>query len=342
MGILSWLGLSRLPGEPTELPWASPWSSGDLTKVVWSDIFDAPFTPLSRGEALSIPAVSKARNLLVSSIAKYPLVALKGEAQVVDQPTFLYRTDTPVSPFQRMVATVDDMFFDGRALWGVERGADDQITDAAWIPRNEWEVHDGKILVKDRPVDEKDVLYFQGNSEGLLNIASRTLRGAISVEQSWTQRAQTPLPGIEVRVTDKDVRYTQKELDSYKAQWVAAHMANQPAVGVSPYGIEVVDHGSTETTLFVEGRNAVRLDVGAFASIPSQLMDSTLSQSSLTYSTQEGARNRFFEETLPFWMGPIEQRLSQDDVVPRGQRVRFDMSDATAPTPSPTGPLEAD
>jgi len=42
------------------------------------------------------------------------------------------------------------------------------------------------------------------------------------------------------------------------------------------------------------------------------------------------------------WFEPIEARLSQDDVVPRGQRVRFDRGDIAAPTPSPTGPTVED
>ncbi len=71
-------------------------------------------------------------------------------------------------------------------------------------------------------------------------------------------------------------------------------------------------------------------------------MDASLSTASLTYSTQEGQRNEFADFTLPYWMEPIQQRLSLDDVVPSGIRIRFDMSDLFTTTPSPTSPPAED
>jgi phage portal protein BeeE len=71
-------------------------------------------------------------------------------------------------------------------------------------------------------------------------------------------------------------------------------------------------------------------------------MDASLSTASLTYSTQEGQRNEFADFTLPYWLEPIQQRLSLDDVVPSGQRVRFDLTDLYTTTPSPTGTITED
>ena len=71
-------------------------------------------------------------------------------------------------------------------------------------------------------------------------------------------------------------------------------------------------------------------------------MDASLSTASLTYSTQEGQRNEFADFTLPYWIEPIQQRLSLDDVVPAGQRVRFDLSDLYTNPPTPTSPEVAD
>ncbi len=67
-------------------------------------------------------------------------------------------------------------------------------------------------------------------------------------------------------------------------------------------------------------------------------MDASLSTASLTYSTQEGQRNEFADFTLPYWMEPIQQRLSMDDVVLPGERVRFDLTELFTVPNSPNGP----
>jgi phage portal protein BeeE len=100
--------------------------------------------------------------------------------------------------------------------------------------------------------------------------------------------------------------------------------------------------GQAEPSLLIEGRNFLRIDIGAFLGIPASLMDASLSTASLTYSTSEGQRNEFADFTLPYWLEPIQHRLSLDDVVPTGQRVRFDLSDLLTTTPSPTGPPTED
>jgi hypothetical protein len=98
--------------------------------------------------------------------------------------------------------------------------------------------------------------------------------------------------------------------------------------------------GESASSYLVEARNAVRLDVANMTGLPAASLDGSLSTASLTYSTQEGARTEL-ADALRGWTDPISARLSQDDVVPRGQRVRFDVTDLATPTPTATGiPVE--
>ena len=94
--------------------------------------------------------------------------------------------------------------------------------------------------------------------------------------------------------------------------------------------------------MFIEARNSLRIDVGGILGIPASLMDASLSTASLTYSTQEGQRNELADMCLPYWQDPLAQRLSMDDVVPRGQRTRFDLADYLTVTPSATGSVVND
>jgi hypothetical protein len=71
-------------------------------------------------------------------------------------------------------------------------------------------------------------------------------------------------------------------------------------------------------------------------------MDASLSTASLTYSTQEGQRNEFADFTVPYWTEPIQHRLSLDDVLPQGQRIRFDLSDLYTNPQNPISPIVED
>lgn len=344
MGIFDRLGLSRSRLDKLEglltLGMRSPWAEGSLSAIMWADLIGreaADALPLTREEAMGIPAVAKARNLLVSTIANFPLRALRLDPSTkvdtdvteAEQP-WLYRTNGIVSPHERMAWTVDDLVFHGCSLWVVERGSagpDENrrapIVAAERILPQDWTVTEGHILVNEQDVPQDSIILFNPPFEGLLNIANRTLRGARDTEEAWVGRMRNPIPLIELRITD-DLEYSQEEVDAYVKAWALARRQENGAVNFTPPGMELVTHGEVKHELFAESRNAIRTDIGSFLNIRAAMLDGTTGIDSLTYTTKDGERNLFYELDLPFWTAPIEATLSQDDIVPRGQRVRFD------------------
>lgn len=352
MGLFDRLGLTRQRFDDLssviELNAASPWrdDQGTLSQILLEDLVGQELLdalPISREAAIRIPAVSKARNLLVSTISRFPLLGLTGDDPLAQQPSFLYRTDSEVSPRERMAWTVDSMIFDGVALWATERGAADGDSDrrpilaAEWVPPKLWKITDGRVLINDRPVDDDEYILFNPPFEGLLNVGNRTLRGARDTELAWTARIKNPIFLTELRITD-DSNLTQEEADAWAAAWLKKHTAGEPSFGMTPPGAQIETHGEEngDSSMFLESRNAVRTDVGSFLNIRAAMLDGTTGVDSLTYTTKEGERNAFYEFDLPFWTGPIEDALSSDKVVPRGQRIRFDMYEAFN-NPTPTG-----
>lgn len=357
MGFLDFLRGNSVAYSPVAVPVSpgtatgviSPWATGELSKIVWSDIFGMQGASVTRTEALSIPGVFKARATLTSLIADKPLKAYRGDVELVNQPTFLYRTDGGVSPWQRMAATIDDLIFYGKSLWLVARAADGSITEAQRWPIEWWEITpDGELRVQPNasspkvPLPEENAILIWGPSEGLLTLGVRTLRGAADIESTVAARARSPIPAAVLRETTSDADIQPEEAQELIASWVRARQDPNGAVAYLPYGIELEALGDTNTDLFTEARNASRIDIANFFNLPASLLDGSLSTASLTYSTQEGKRNEVFDYGLPYWIRPIEERLSQDDVVPRGQRVRFDFSALLTNPQNPTGPVTED
>lgn len=322
----------------------SPFAQGALESLVFADLLDTELLPVSRAEAMKVPSVVKARHLLVSYLAGVPLVALRGAARLpeADQPSFLYRTNGASTPWHRMAWTIDDLLFTGWSLWAVDRGADRTILDAVRVPPEWWSITpDNEIEINGAPVeDPSSVILFPGPAEGLLEYAASTIRAARNIEQAWAGRVRNPVPLVELhQVTDDAL--TEPEITDLLTTYTTARNDPDGAVVYTPNDIELKVHGEQASSYLVEARNAVRLDVANMTGLPANALDGSLSTASLTYTTQEGTRTEV-ADALRMWFEPIEARLSQDDVVPRGQRVRFDRTDLAAPVPSPTGPTVED
>jgi hypothetical protein len=315
--------------------------AGDLTRIVFDDLIglfeDATGAEcMTRAQAMSLPGVYRARGILLSLLADKPLHTWRGATMlpVEEQPTFLYSTPGILGPWQRMLRTIDDHIFYPYSLWltvrGAESGGRRPILSAVHCPYESWRVNElGLIELQNRDggwdiAQDDDVILIPGPSEGLLAYATRTLLGSRGLDEAWVDRARTPAPLTELHLTD-DTQLNDEETIATRDAWVEARRLGN-AVVVTPSNVEVKDHGKGETSLYVEGRNASRLDIAAFFNLPGSVLDASTATASLTYVTQEGNRSSLDDMSLPYWYRPIESRLSQDDIVPRGQSVRFDFS----------------
>lgn len=326
---------------------SSPWSTGSLTEFVYSDVFgDSTLYPPTRAQAMSLPAVVNGRSLIVGELAGRPLRAIRNGEAIPKQHAWLYRTSSELSPWHRMANTIDDLMFYGDSLWAVERGADKQITDALRLTRDRWRFDSNGVI--EVTVDgtswfnpaKSDVIYFPGAFEGLLTVASRTIRSYINLEAAWSNQAATPLPSIILAQRE------QGELDAEEVTKIVTQTAEarrNPNGGVMfvPFEYIATVEGVSDPQMLVEARNAVKLDVANFLGIDANMLDAALPKASLNYETQEGTQTAF-QNRLPYWTGPIEARLSMDDVCPRGQRIAFDFSTNPTEPGDDTGPYQED
>lgn len=355
LGTLAWLEsrpssspdptrLGSYRSNPLRMP--SPWQAenGVLEKLAWSDIFGTALPLITREQAMTIPGVARGRGILLSLIADKPLVGYIATARLDPQPRWLYRTPGWQGPWQRMARTLDDHLFNGVSLWETRRGAASAglkpILEAWHVPFDDWTVDEaGRVCLLDEdghfvPADEDEILIIPGASEGLLAYATRTLTGAVELEKSWSKRAASAIPMIDLHET------VQSGIDPDEAQevvdaWAAARASENGGIAYTPYSIEARALGQYSPDMFIEARNSARLDIAAFLQIPGSLLDASTATASLTYVTQEGQASSLDTLTVPYWAHPITDRLSQDDVVPIGQSVRFDWAAAYLEPPGP-------
>jgi hypothetical protein len=357
VALFDFMKLARYATEPQQAAtgFVSPMNPpNELTNVILSDVFGPqadvdPDSPVTRAEAMTVPALIRARGILMV-IASQPLVAYRGAERLQRQPGWLSRTDTAVSPQARIIASMDDLIFHGECLWFVARNSSGQVTDAVRIPIEKWRVTtSGEIeinLAPDKwaPVpDPRMVIHFRGFQEGVLKIGAPAIRAARDIQRSVAARARNPVPMLDLHVTD-DVELEPEEKATMRSEWAAALRTPDGSVAITPHNVEanVLGGDGSGNDFLTSARNNSRLDVANALQLPASLLEGSTSTASLTYSTSEGKRSELKDYGLSLWAGTFEHRLSLDDVSAPGTSIRFDFSDLTTTPDAGQGPARED
>lgn len=354
--------------DPFVMPVAlgSPWAPvSALESVVIEDVFGALAQPrpLSRAQAMRIPAVARARHIVAGTIARIDLRAYRGDdvepLSRADEPSWLAATDGPLSPFHRMLWTVDDLFHYGWSLWQVTVRAAASTGGFPLrmqrVPMGSWQLEPdtGRVLTYQadpqrpgawslQPAPARSVVLIPGPHEGLLAEGEHTLRHARDLQRAAHNAGKHPSAYLGLKQTTGSPLKRRSDdpdettVDTILADWRNAR--NNPEGGGVAWlgGVDVVELGTFDAHLLESGRNAAAVDVARHASIPADLIDASVTDTSLHYSTSRDNDRRAIDYGLGLYMGAISSRLTQDDVTPHGQRVAFDLErwlEGAAPAP---------
>lgn len=346
----------------------SPWAPDNhLASIVVEDILGVcrPGPP-TRAEAIRVPAVARARGIVCTTIARIELGAYRGDTRLdtTTEPTWLHAADGPMSPFHRMLWTADDLLFYGWSCWQVTaRETIDGVPDAGFPQRMErlrplvdwrFEPDTGRVLRSTpaggwRVANLREVVLIPGPHEGLLVEGAPAVSHARDLQRSAHNAARFPSAYLGLKQTSgAPLRRRSDDPDEVTVETVIRDWRNarlNPDGGGVAWlgGVEPVELGAFAEHLVTQGRNAADVDVARHAYIPADLIDATVPESSLHYSTSRDNDRRAIDYGLGAYMSALSGRLSQNDVTPRGQRIAFDLEQwlhGAAPLPgqTPTAP----
>ena len=332
------------PYAPTpEVGISSPWATSQLEAITWAGLLDANVFPVSRPEALSVPAVARARMMIAGTIARIPLVTLVRDVADDPQPSWCQRTDGLSSPFTRMLWTVDDLYFYGDSLWIGTRGADRFPLGLERVPYGAWSVDGDRNIVIPAELASRlapyCLVYIPGPHEGILSFGQRSIRAASIMDAAALDTARHPFR-VELHQTS-DAPMTDGDIDALIAKARSAMYENGGVLWTNQ-AVEARIHTFDPGALLIDGRNQAAVDVARVSGLPASLIDANTAGSSLTYETSTGRNREFLDYCLSTYMAAVTSRLSMDDVVPAGHRTAFDTSDFTGETPATTGPITDD
>lgn len=340
------------------IPLASPWSE-PLPSIVWRDLYgDTGAGVVTRGSAMRLGPIRRGRNFIVSTLSGLPLVSLGlGErvpapehyatrADYVDaltdfhagQPSWLYRSDDGASPQHRMAWTVDDLIFHPASLWERRIGSDRFPLDARRVNRERWTINsDNRVEIDGQVCSDEEVILIPGLTSGILVDGVDILRDARALAEIVRKRLRNPSPTLNLQQTGGEDLNTEERRELIEG-WATARAGENSGVAFSNRYIKPEEMGGQmDAQLMIEGRNASAVDQARLVGVSASKVDASGVNSTLTYETTQGRNQESVDFDLTLYTLPIEARLSMDDCVPRGRRVRFDRTDLTTKAPSPTG-----
>ena len=189
---------------------ASPWADREnLEAATWAHLLDLPddALPITRTQAMSVAAIARGRQLITGSIARLPLIGMRGTDPMDTQPPVLDQPEAGRPRFQTLTWAVDAMLFYGRAWLTVQTRSEDRPTKVWWVPEWETTLDDLGNLTHafGRPVQAADVIRIDGPTEGLLNFAAPRIHAARRLDAAALRAASNPVPAVELHQSIGDL-----------------------------------------------------------------------------------------------------------------------------------------
>jgi hypothetical protein len=305
----------------------------------------APFTVdgvppwFDRDAAMSLPTISRARNLIVTAVSALPFTLWtvdESRIPVVQQQipalSWMTRPDPDRTRQWLLAWTCDDLMFSEVAHWRVTRRYSSTFPAAFQrIPPGDLQQqNDGTYTYTDPDTGKRetvaggDIVEFLSPIEGLLSNGWRAISIALQLDQAADRFAGTEIPAgiLEEQETSEDM--TNEELTELAAEFSIARQMNTTAATNKHVRYRETPVDASKMQL-VEGRTYQALELSRLGNIPPYLVGAPAG-TGMTYLNGQQARQDLIDFAAGAYIGCIEQTLSGPNVTPRGQSIRLDQN----------------
>lgn len=307
------------------------WSSGTFEQV-----------------ALSLPTVSRARDLLASTISglefRQYIKQWNGteyEKIYVPNESWMENPD-PKVPRQFILAnTVTDLWMTGRAFWAVtsRNATDGRPMSFEWLPSANIQTPNqqgpqffgmpDEIEFNGIRLDPSEIITFLAPTTGLMYSGRRAVSIATHLDQ-YADRAATieTVPGY-LQQTSAGETMSGEELGDLAAQWAQARREGNVIGALNNY-VNFVEFDRDPLEVNAAQREYQALDLSRICSVPAYLVSAPTPGASMTYQNASQARQDLWLFGAHMLATAISSRISMNDVLSRGRYVEFDTDDLLA------------
>jgi phage portal protein BeeE len=294
-----------------------------------------------RAAAVSIPALSRSRDLLASVIGCMPLrmyneVWSEDEEEMsrkyIAPRSWLRRPDPTVNYNFLMSWTFDDLYFFGRAFWYItSRTADGYPASFTRLPAGSvtttdqagpvWFAPSSQVYFQGGEIDPANLVQFLSPTQGLVYSSQAAIETALKIQEARNRNASSSIPAGVLKQTGGEPLSAQ-ELADLAAAFNAARATNQTAA-LNEYLSYEPTTMSPDKMLLIESANYSALETGGrIGNVPPYLLG--ISTGSYAYTSSQNARMDLLFFGVKLYADAIAETLSMNNVLPNGTFIAFD------------------
>jgi len=293
----------------------------------------------ARNRAMSVPTVSRARDLMASVIGCMNLKMYNEiwngnemEKLPIAPRTWLRKID-PTLPNNFILSwTFDDLFFYGRAFWYItSRTADGYPASYTRLPAAMvqtldqsgpvWFAPSKQIIFQGGNLDPNDVVQFLSPIQGIVYQSTQAVATALQLEAARHRNSTSAIPAGILRQTGGEPLSAQ-ELADLAAAFNVARATNQTAA-LNEFVTYTETQTSPDKMLLIDSAEFQAMEMARLCNIPPYLAG--VSVGSYSYQSSAEARMDLWTFGVRAYADCIAGTLSGNNVLPNGTYVEFDV-----------------
>lgn len=290
--------------------------------------YEASTAKVSRRLAVQVPAVKRGRDLIAGTLGTIPMDLFDPAGQPSTFSDLLAQPERGIPRTVTFAKTVEDMLYEGVAWWlVVETGWHGYPTKVVRLEAGVDVVQQARSYTTkmghhgtaSRYDDDFDLIRFDSPNDPLLVAGARAIRTHIALDQAVNTYSNgkqpldyfTPADG-----TDPD----QDQIDEMLSLWDEARA--QHSTGWVPSGLKYTAAGwNPEQLQLAAQRDHASKELATLMGLQAERVN--VSTTSRVYSNIQQDRQEFVDFTLNTYAKPIAERLSMNDVTPRGYAAQW-------------------
>lgn len=298
----------------------------------------------SRQQAIQNNTISRARDLIVSMVSGLPInqyslqwMGEEYEEVAIPGETWMSRPDPYVTRQFILAWTTDDLYFHGKSVWYVTSRSKTTGFPLSfqWIPMADIQALDMSTDIWPRPstqltyngieLDMANVIQFLSPIQGLLYAGWRELEIANRLDTAAMRFASNEITAGYLQQTPGSEPMDAEDLSDLAAAWSSARRRN--AIGALNSAVEWKEFQSDPSKLqLVEARRHAMSTLANLANVPQYLVGADTG-SGMTYQNAVESQKQLYYYGAKPYIDCLSQRLSMDDILPRGRFCRVDVSE---------------
>jgi hypothetical protein len=293
----------------------------------------------ARNRAMSVPTISRARDLMASVIGCMNLKMYNEiwngeemEKLPLAPRTWLRRIDPTLPNNFIMSWTFDDLFFFGRAFWYItSRTADGYPASFTRLPAAMvqtldqsgpvWFAPSKQLVFNGGALNPDDVVQFLSPIQGIIYMSEQSVATALKLEAARYRNSSSAIPAGILRQTGGEPLSAQ-ELADLAAAFNAARETNQTAA-LNEYVTYTETQTSPDKMLLIDSAEFQAMEMARLCNIPPYLAG--ISVGSYSYQSSAESRMDLWTFGVRAYADCIAGTLSQNNVLPNGTYVEFDV-----------------